>query len=248
MEYTAALVESGGSSTMTVIPGDDGWEIYSIDPAHVMLSHTEIDKGMFGDYVKWDTEVTFDLDKLTKALRLTKGGAGAGAGAGADGRTIELTEDGRIVLSGAGMTSRFAPVAYCTSPRRIPTIPTTATAEIDPAQMSRMVKAGSNDISACLRIRIGPDGVLFSDLDKQGDGNTLAVPSDECAVLEGTAESMYPMPALKGMVGCIPKGVTVTLKMGTDLPIVMSWGAGEKGNGYRTIWLCANQLEDGDDL
>ncbi len=238
LEYTAALVGSGGSSTMTVIPGDDGWEIYSIDPAHVIISHTEIDKGMFGDYTKWDAEVTFDLDKLTKALKLTN----------ADDRTIELTKEGRIVLSGAGMTSRFAPTAYSTCPRRVPNIPATATAEIDPVQLSRMVKAGSNDVSACLRIRIGPDGVVFSDLDRQGDGNTLTVPGDECAVLEGTAESMYPMPAMKGVAGCIPKGVTVTLRLGTDTPLVMSWGAGEKGSGYRAVWICAHQLEDDDDL
>lgn len=216
------LVSGMGSSTMTVAPNEDGWEIYNIDPSHTMLSYTVIPRSLFtlAEGEEWiDGDFTVDCDKFKTALGLTKG----------DDQSFVIA-GGRVLMKGNGMTSRFPLELYAAAPKRFPNVEFTATAEIDTEQLRRIVKAGGAGIERTLMIQVTEVGVGMADLTEQQDGITLNIPADECSILEGEGVSSYPMSAFKSIIGVIPKGV-VTMRLGTNIPVVLEWGSEEEGDG-----------------
>ena len=211
IRVTAELVSAMKCSSITIVPTNDDWSIYSMDPSHTVIAYTKFERDLFTDFSK-DAAFTIDCAKFINSLKLTE----------SNETSLEISGN-RVVLSGNGMKSKIPLLEYEESARKFPDLSPDTLAQVDIELFRKLIKASDATKNDQIKIVIDENGFFASDENDEGVGNTIQVTADECALLEGEAKAYFGTSLFQELIGCIPKDQIVDFCMSTDMPLTMKW-------------------------
>lgn len=210
-----------------------GLTVKVVDPAHVAMMETTLDKKAFEDYKTKPFELGMDLEKLISFLK--KGDQKKSAMVSVDyngdrNKTIwsnGINERTITNIDTAGMDDPKVPVL------NLPNIFT-----IDRKTLLEALKEGT-EVSDFITLISDSDGVTIK---AEGDtDNTKAfIPKELLPELDAREQhkSLFSLDYLVNIIKAI-KTETVTLNMGTDYPLVIEW----EMEGIKASYLLAPRIE-----
>ena len=223
------IIRTQSADELNVIPQDDGWKMVAVSPDHVTIASVTLSPSGFPDgYVKSEP-FCVNLPMFADIL------------AGVKGSCDIDTSSGKIVIKAGGYTYRkplYAPQA------ELPKVPNPATdteVMLSADLMAEfLTKAQKTAGTSAVRITAAPGSLALSAEDESGNGLSLVIPADRCAILEGEASVMYPLEEWTNFVKALPADAEMDIHFATDFPAMVTCTDGV----YSAGWLCAPRIED----
>ena len=206
---------------------DDGLTVRAVDSANVAMDDLELEVAAFESFEASPGTLVLSLDRLADPVRLAS-----------KDDLVQLFLDpgsGKLIVVVDGLRYSMA----CLDSRTLqaePTLPEfdlPATVTIDRDALQRGVKAA--DLVADhvrLRMEAGAD-TLIIEAEGDTDAVTLELDGDDIDILAaGDASTLFSLDYCKKLVRTIPAGTPVTLDLGEDFPLILSY---ELADGDGTI-------------
>jgi proliferating cell nuclear antigen len=204
---------------------DDGLAITAVDPANVGMIDESLAADAFASYsVESDTVLGVTLGRLADILSMADG----------DDVWHIHEQDRKIIMQSGGLEYSMATIDpdSIRSEPDIPDLDLPVTAHIEWGRVARALRAAdmvSDHVSLA-----SPDGSEGLVVKAEGDTDDVReeIPADalgaDSDVPAGEAvESLFSLDYLNDMKGPIPGDETVTLRLGSEMPLKMHWGSGD---------------------
>lgn len=210
---------------------EDGLTVRAVDSANVAMDDLELEAAAFESFEASPGTLGLSLDRLADPVRLAS-----------KDDLVQLflnPESGKLIVVVDGLRYSMA----CLDSRTIRTEPTLpefdlpATVTVDRDALQRGVKAA--DLVAGhvrLRTEAGADALV---IEAEGDTDvvTLELDDDDIDILAaGDASTLFSLDYCKKLVRTIPAGTPVTLDLGEDFPLTLSYELAD-GDGAITRML-----------
>lgn len=232
------LKEAIGGVTRLVDEGkfnidSDGVSLKAVDPADAAMVILQIDLDAFEEYsADTETEIGIDLERLEDILGVMSSSSTV---------SMEL-KDGIMELRSDGLDYRMTlpdPSSIRKEPK-IPNLDLTSEVVIEGKEFRRAVNAAQK-VSDHIVMKAEKD--LFV-LEASGDSDSLTfeMGRDDLVDIESEEDSrsLFSLDYLDDMSRAISKAPEASLKMGTDLPIIIDFTLGE---GVNMKYLLAPRIE-----
>ena len=210
---------------------EDGIRIRAVDPANVAMDDIVLEAAAFESYDATSGVLGVDLERFSTIIRLANSG---------DLVQVSLDlETRKLVVHIDGIEFTMA----CLDPQtiraepEIPDLDLPAEATVDRDALDRGVKA-ADMVGDHVYVRMDePTEALLLSADGDTDEVTLEIPREELSdVTVVEAESLFGLDFMKAIVRTIPTGTSVTMTLGTDFPLIMSYDLAD-GDGHVTRML-----------
>ena len=206
---------------------EDGLTVRAVDSANVAMDDLELEAAAFESFEASPGTLGLDLSRLADPVGLAT-----------KDDLVQLLldpESGKLIVVVDGLRYSMA----CLDSRTIraePTLPEfdlPATVIVDRDALQRGVKA-ADLIADHIKIRMETDSeVLVVEAEGDTDAVTLELDGDDIEVLAaGEASTLFSLEYCKKLVRTIPAGTPVTLDLGEDFPLILSY---ELANGDGAI-------------
>jgi len=206
---------------------EDGLTVRAVDSANVAMDDLELEAAAFESFEASPGTLGLNLDRLADPVRLAS-----------KDDLVQLfldPESGKLIVVVDGLRYSMA----CINSRTIraePTLPEfdlPAAVTVDRDTLQRGVKA-ADLVADHVRIRMEADGdALVIEADGDTDAVTLELDGDDIEILAaGEASTLFSLDYCKKLVQTIPAGTPVTLTLGEDFPLILSY---ELADGDGTI-------------
>jgi len=197
---------------------EDGLTVRAVDAANVAMDDLELEAAAFESFEASSGTLGLSLDRLADPVRLAS-----------KDDLVQLfldPESGKLIVVVDGLRYSMA----CLDSRTLraePTLPEfdlPATVTVDRDALQRGVKAA--DLVADhvrLRMEASADALI---IEAEGDTDTvtLELDGDDIEVLAvGDASTLFSLDYCKKLVQTIPAGTSVTLDLGEDFPLILSY-------------------------
>jgi len=210
---------------------EDGLTVRAVDSANVAMDDLKLDAAAFESFEASPGTLGLNLDRLADPVRLAN-----------KDDLVQLfldPESGKLIVVVDGLRYSMA----CINSRTIraePTLPEfdlPAAVTVDRDALQRGAKA-ADLVADHVRIRMEADGdVLVIEADGDTDTVTLELDGDDIEILAaGAASTLFSLDYLKKLVRTIPAGTPVTLTLGEDFPLILSYELAD-GDGAITRML-----------
>lgn len=199
---------------------DDGVSIKAVDPAHVAMVDLRLKKGAFDEFDAEEGELGLDLAKLKEVLKL--------ASAGDDIEVAHDEDAHQLVLTIGNLVRKMSLVdtAGMSEPKE-PNLELPAKVVVSSEELGRGVKA-SLAVSDHVALIANDDGFQLL---AEGEMDTvdLKIPKSSLKELDCTerAKSLFSLDYLDNMLTAAKASEFVTLNMGTDYPVKMTFQIAE---------------------
>ena len=205
----------------------DGLTVRAVDSANVAMDDLELEAAAFESFEASPGTLGLNLDRLADPVRLASKDDLVQLFLSPESGKLIIVVDG-LRYSMAGLDSR----ALQAEPT-LPEFDLPAAVTVDRDALQRGVKA-ADLVADHVRIRMGADGdALVIEADGDTDAVTLELDGDDIEVLTvGDASTLFSLDYLKKLVRTIPAGTPVTLDLGEDFPLILSY---ELADGDGTI-------------
>lgn len=216
----ACAVMSPVARELDVSFSEDGWLMSAIDQTKTAMCSVTIDAPPLPE------PFSVPFEAMLRAIR---------------GDTLRVSqEDGLIIVKGGNVSTRIrtlVPDAPFRMPRQFE-----YSAHVGVLVDDLRDIASSADPSkvGTARVVIDDDGLTVNVLDSSGEGQTLAVPPEECLSLEGAAAAGYNVRMLASLLKAVPRGSEVLIGMGDDYPMRLS----VEGEGWSAWCILAPLVEE----
>ena len=210
---------------------EDGLTVRAVDSANVAMDDLELEAAAFESFEASPGTLGLSLDRLADPVRLAS-----------KDDLVQLfldPESGKLIVVVDGLRYSMA----CLDSRTLqaePTLPEfdlPATVTVDRDALQRGVKAA--DLVADhvrLRMEAGVD-TLIIEAEGDIDAVTLELDGENIEVLAaGDASTLFSLDYLKKLVRTIPAGTPITLDLGEDFPLILSYELAD-GDGAITRML-----------
>jgi len=210
---------------------EDGLTVRAVDSANVAMDDLKLDATAFESFEASPGTLGLNLDRLADPVRLAS-----------KDDLVQLfldPESGKLIVVVDGLRYSMA----CINSRTIraePTLPEfdlPAAVTVDRDALQRGAKA-VDLVADHVRIRMEADGdVLVIEADGDTDTVTLELDGDDIEILAaGEASTLFSLDYCKKLVRTIPAGTPVTLTLGEDFPLILSYELAD-GDGAITRML-----------
>jgi len=210
---------------------EDGLTVRAVDSANVAMDDLELEAAAFESFEASPGTLGLNLDRLADPVRLAS-----------KDDLVQLfldPESGKLIVVVDGLRYSMA----CINSRTIraePTLPEfdlPAAVTVDRDALQRGVKA-ADLVADHVRIRMEADGdALVIEADGDTDTVTLELDGDDIEILAaGDASTLFSLDYLKKLIRTIPAGTPVTLDIGEDFPLILSYELAD-GDGAITRML-----------
>jgi proliferating cell nuclear antigen len=200
--------------------GSERVEVTAIDPAAVAAVGLSVDRDVFEAYDADGEVLGIDLDRFGDVLSMADGDD-----------LVELTLDaelGRLHLQVDGLAYALAlidPDSIRSSPERDDlAYDAPASVVLGEAGLDRAVSA-ADMVSDHLALAVDSDAETFH-VDAEGDTDEVSLvreADDLVALSPGEARSLFSLDYLRDVTREIPSGTDVTLDLGTEEPLILSY-------------------------
>lgn len=215
---------------------ETGINVKVVDPAHVAMLETTLEKRAFTEYKVSDLDLGLDLDKVQSFLK--KGNQKKGAYI-----TVDYDGDHNKTIWGNGINNRTIATIDTAgiSDPKVPNLNLPNAFTMDRKTLLEAIKEAS-EVSDHVVIVSGPDGIEIS-AEGDTDNTKATIPKALLPELDAreTARSKFALDYLEAMVKAI-KSETVTITMGTDYPLTMKY----EYDGITGLYLLAPYIETDD--
>ena len=210
---------------------EDGLTVRAVDSANVAMDDLKLEVAAFESFEASPGTLVLSLDRLADPVRLAS-----------KDDLVQLfldPESGKLIVVVDGLRYSMA----CLDSRTLqaePTLPEfdlPATVTIDRDALQRGVKA-ADLVADHVRIRMeaGAD-TLIIEAEGDTDAVTLELDGDDIDILAaGDASTLFSLDYCKKLVRTIPAGTPVTLDLGEDFPLILSYELAD-GDGAITRML-----------
>lgn len=221
-------IRTQGADEVTVIPSDDGWNMAAVSPDHVTVAGAVLSQAGFPDgYVKGDP-FCVNLTVFSDIMSGVKGAC-----------DIDVST-GRLVVKAGGYTYR-KPLYAPRDPPKVPRPMTDTEVMLSVDLMSEfLTKAQRTSGASAVRLTVSEAGFELKAQDEQGDGLSLLIPAERCAVLEGAASTMYPLSEWAELVKALPSDADIDIRYAEGYPVSVTCADGV----CSVNWLCAPRIEE----
>ena len=210
---------------------DDGLTVRAVDSANVAMDDLELEAPAFESFEASPGTLGLNLDRLAGPVRLAS-----------KDDLVQMflgPESGKLIVMVDGLRYSMACIDSKTI-RAEPTLPEfdlSAAVIVDRDALQRGVKAA--DLVADhvrLRMEAGVDALVI-EAEGDTDAVTLELDGDDIEVLAaGEASTLFSLDYCKKLVRTIPAGTPVTLDLGEDFPLILSYELAD-GDGAITRML-----------
>jgi len=199
---------------------ENGIELKAVDPANVAMVSLKLDSAAFELFKSTPGEIGVDLVRLSDLLSMADRGENV---------LLELDEEQhklKIIVGSLSYTlSLIDPSAIRKEPR-IPELDLPAHVTLSGSEMRRAVKA-SEKVSDHVILGV-QDDQFYMEAKGDIDSLKLKIPSNELLGLKpGEARSLFSLDYLSDMSKSIGKASQVTLELGVDYPLRISFQIGQ---------------------
>lgn len=202
---------------------DEGVSIKAVDPAHVAMIQLRLRKGAFDEYEAGEGEIGVDLAKLKDVLKLSS--------TGDDVRIVHDEDNHQLVITIGNLERRMSLVdtAGMSEPKE-PNLELPAKVVVESGELARGVKA-SLAVSDHVALIANDDGFQLL---AEGEMDTVDLDIAKSSLKElnvdERAKSLFSLDYLESMLDAAKASEFVTLRMGTDYPVKMTFQIAE-GHG-----------------
>jgi proliferating cell nuclear antigen len=201
--------------------GDEGVEVTAIDPANVAAVGLSVDRAAFEAYDADGETLGVDLDRFGDVLSMADGDDLVELDLDAESRRLHLHVDGL-----AYTLALIDPDSIRSSPARADlAVDAPAAVVLDESELDRAVSA-ADMVSDHLALAVDADAATFH-VDAEGDTDDVSLTREADDLLDispGEARSLFSLDYLRDVAREIPSGTDVTLELGTEEPLVLSYG------------------------
>lgn len=194
---------------VTVVVGEDGVSVQSIDPTHVAMISLNVGRDAFLDWSPRTGSYTLPVAKIKEIVKL----AGAGD-------VLDIESDGAQVTFTLGRIKRKTTLlADSTAKIRIPSFDTPCTA-ILPSDALKLGLKATKGLSDGIRFTMDASGLTITSAG-DSDESEFRIPADEIPVYEHGEDvsSAFTEEYIAKVVKSLPKGCDVSIMLGEDKPI-----------------------------
>lgn len=221
-------IRTQGADDVTVVPSDNGWEMAAVSPDHVTVAGAVLSPAGFPDGYERGEPFCVNLAVFSDIVSGVKGAC-----------DIDVST-GRLVVKAGGYTYR-KPLYV---PRDLPRVPNPATdteVMLSADLMSEfLTKAQRTSGTSAVRLSVSEGGFELKAQDELGDGLSLFIPAERCAMLEGTASAMYPLDEWAELVKALPSDADIDIRYADGYPVSVTCTDGV----CSVNWLCAPRIEE----
>lgn len=192
---------------------NDHWTIRTVDPAHVAMVDIGITSGYFQSYESSGEEVIrIPLEKVKGFNQLVK-----------SSDMVEIwTESGKLVLTDGKLTRKIGLLDPTEDSVKVPKLNLPCIFDIESSVLNSAAKAGGT-VSDHIEINVRNGKVTFL---SAGDTDEMELSYNVNKKIEN-AKSLFPLDYFSSIAKAIPSSECV-VKLGNDMPIVISFSDGEK--------------------
>ena len=222
LKDTVGAASAMGTNELTVKPSENGWAVRMLSPAHTHVMDVVIPAGIFTDYTVGE-RFAVGTERLAKAL--------ASCGQTVD---VEVTDRIRLVSDGIKVT---IPLVEPEEEQAMKPIEGYTSSVTIPLDVIRRMSDAAPDKAMSVRVIVNADGVVMDSREDDGvNGTSLDIPADDCIVCDGESNSMYAWSMLREFLKAAPRGLDVTVRMGDDFPMEITF---ETAEGVRGTFMLA---------
>ncbi|OPY20146.1 MAG: DNA polymerase sliding clamp [Methanomethylovorans sp. PtaU1.Bin073] len=202
----------------------EGLSVRAVDPANVAMVSFELASSAFDDYAADDCEIGMDLTKINDIFGVAEKNEKA---------TLELDEMSQkmsIHIGGFSYTLSLLDPSTIRAEPRIPQLELPAEVVLNGKELQKAVKAAEK-ISDHMSLGVDEE-IFYMEAEGDTDKVRLEMPRDQLIDLKsGEARSLFSLDYLSDIVKPASKSNEVTLELGRDYPIRISFiiaeGAGK---------------------
>ena len=197
---------------------ENGISMRAVDPANVAMDDLELTAAAFESYDATPGVIGVDLDRFADAVSMAN-----------KGDLVQLSLDQqtrKLLIHVDGVKFTMAclnPKTIRTEPE-IPDLDHPAEVTISRSALDRGAKA-ADMVSDHIKFTMNDAPEQFS-VEAEGDTDDVSLEIDSEELEDVTAadvEALFSLDYLKDLVRTIPKGTAVTMRFGTDLPVIMAY-------------------------
>lgn len=212
----------------------EGLSVRAVDPANVAMVSFELAASAFNDYAADDCEIGMDLTKINDIFGVAEKNEKA---------TLELDEMSQkmaIHIGGFSYTLSLLDPSTIRAEPRIPQLELPAEVVLNGKELQKAVKAAEK-ISDHMSLGVDEE-IFYMEAEGDTDKVRLEMPRDQLIDLKsGDARSLFSLDYLSDIVKPASKSNEVTLELGRDYPIRISFTIAE-GAG-KISYLLAPRIE-----
>lgn len=212
----------------------EGLSVRAVDPANVAMVSFELASSAFDDYAADDCEIGMDLTKINDIFGVAEKNEKA---------TLELDELSQkmsIHIGGFSYTLSLLDPSTIRAEPRIPQLELPAEVVLNGKELQKAVKAAEK-ISDHMSLGVDED-IFYMEAEGDTDKVRLEMPRDQLIDLKsGEARSLFSLDYLSDIVKPASKSNEITLELGRDYPIRISFTIAE-GAG-KISYLLAPRIE-----
>ena len=212
----------------------EGLSVRAVDPANVAMVSFELTASDFDDFAADDCEIGMDLTKINDILGVAEKNEKA---------TLELDELSQrmsIHIGGFSYTLSLLDPSTIRAEPRIPQLELPAEVVLNGKELQKAVKAAEK-ISDHMSLGVDED-IFYMEAEGDTDKVRLEMPREQLIDLKsGEARSLFSLDYLSDIVKPASKSNEVTLELGRDYPIRISFTIAE-GAG-KISYLLAPRIE-----
>jgi proliferating cell nuclear antigen len=212
----------------------EGLSVRAVDPANVAMVSFELTASAFDDFAADDCEIGMDLTKINDILGVAEKNEKA---------TLELDELSQrmsIHIGGFSYTLSLLDPSTIRAEPRIPQLELPAEVVLNGKELQKAVKAAEK-ISDHMSLGVDED-IFYMEAEGDTDKVRLEMPREQLIDLKsGEARSLFSLDYLSDIVKPASKSNEVTLELGRDYPIRISFTIAE-GAG-KISYLLAPRIE-----
>jgi proliferating cell nuclear antigen len=212
----------------------EGLSVRAVDPANVAMVSFELAASAFDDYAADDCEIGMDLTKINDIFGVAEKNEKA---------TLELDEMSQkmaIHIGGFSYTLSLLDPSTIRAEPRIPQLELPAEVVLNGKELQKAVKAAEK-ISDHMSLGVDEE-IFYMEAEGDTDKVRLEMPRDQLIDLKsGEARSLFSLDYLSDIVKPASKSNEVTLELGRDYPIRISFTIAE-GAG-KISYLLAPRIE-----
>lgn len=210
---------------------DNGLTVRAVDSANVAMDDLELEAAAFESFEASPGTLGLDLSRLADPVGLATTD---------DLVQLFLDPESRkliVVVDGLQYSMACLDPATIRSEPTLPEFDLPASVTIDRDVLQRGVKA-ADLVADHVRIRMeGEDETFLIEAEGDIDAVALELGGDDIDIIAlGDADALFSLDYLKKMVRTVPKGTAVTLELGEDFPLILSYDLAD-GDGSVTRML-----------
>lgn len=221
---TLATVFSGPFGEIDIVSDEKGWDAYSLSVDKTSMMSVLLPASAFDEYEPFGR---FVVDSDTMVAKLKNMG---------ETTEVEMTHGGaRMRFASDGFKDTMALFPVYDSPRKVPAIDLPAGCVCDLTPLRKVVKATENPM---VRISIKDGKVTLQSFDESLCGPEAEFPTPSLASVDGEASAGFSTKALEFLLSKFPKDVMVSMELGDDYPLKMSFTVdGTEGVYFLAPWV-----------